>query len=46
VENRIAIEKSPRVLGATRRKVIKREELVVERNRRDGRNAALAGLSL
>jgi len=36
-EIRIAIEKSPRVFGATRRKVIKREELVEERNRREGK---------
>jgi hypothetical protein len=37
-KNRIHAGKSSRVLGATRRKVIKQGELVGERNRREGRN--------
>ncbi|MFP3985845.1 MAG: hypothetical protein ACLFU9_07795 [Candidatus Bathyarchaeia archaeon] len=39
VENRIPIERSRRVLTVTKRRVIKREELVAERNRREGKDA-------
>jgi hypothetical protein len=40
--NRIHVRKPSRVLGATGRKVIKREELVVERNKREDKIAASA----
>ena len=40
--NRIHVRKPSRVLGATRRKVIKLEEVVVDRNKREDKIAALA----
>ncbi len=39
VENKIPVERSRRVLAVTKRGVIKREELVEERNRREGKDA-------
>jgi hypothetical protein len=41
--NRIHARKPSRVLDATRRKVIKPEEVVVDRNKREDKIAALAG---
>lgn len=38
VENRIPVERSRRVLAVPKRRGIKREELVGERNKREGRN--------
>jgi hypothetical protein len=38
VEDRIPVEKSSRALAVTNRRVIKREELVGERNRKEGKN--------
>ena len=38
MENRIVVEKSLIALAVTRRRGIKREELVGERNRREGNN--------
>jgi hypothetical protein len=39
VEDRIPVEKSSRALAVTKGRVIKREELVGERNRKEGKNA-------
>jgi len=39
VENRIPVEKPSRVLTVTKQRDIRREELVGERNRREGKNA-------
>ncbi|MGA2308820.1 MAG: hypothetical protein ABSG57_04635 [Candidatus Bathyarchaeia archaeon] len=46
MEDRIPVEKSSRALAVTKRRVIKREELVGERNRREGREAILGSSSL
>ncbi len=37
--NRVPVEKPSRVLAVTKRRVIRREELEGERNRREGKNA-------